>query len=516
MRREYKIRGKLVSVNELEGIRAIKPTFKTNEFFKSIENTFDKEARNLFKSIQADFPKVKEQLRSFSDAGWVFIKPTENNLQKLDNRSFELPTIDVSSKVYHDEDDNVLVSTNRINLKLLPDISISMAREFLDQNHLELIREQGYAPNLFEVTIEANDVIDIANELSASDKVVYAEPQMILYIPQRFKPTDPLYSSQWHLNNDGSNGSVKGADIKSELAWDTSRGRGIKLAIIDNGFDVRHTDLSPSIHSSSGYFTQTSLSAVFQKGLIGYPNNSHGTFCAGIAVARENNGMGGCGIAHHSDFIAIACLGDQVGTQVTLARAIAYASNPSLELPGTPSGMGADIISCSLGPNGAKWRMESVLEDAINYAVQKGRGGKGTLVFWAVSNGNFTIDGIDGTDEVSAFANTISVGRSRSDDMEDGSAYGSELDFLAPGVDIFSTIPGDGYGVNTGTSFATPLAAGAAAVILSKNPNLTWIQVRDALRKSCNKIGGVTYNSKGHHKRYGYGRINLYDALKLV
>jgi thermitase len=209
--------------------------------------------------------------------------------------------------------------------------------------------------------------------------------------------------------------------------------------------------------------------------------------------------------------MAIACLDDQTGTQITLARAVAYAADPSTEVTGIPSGSGADVISCSLGPNGAYWKMESVLEDAIDYAVTHGRGGKGTLVFWAVSNGSFDIK----FDDVSSHANTISVGRSASDDQENGSAFGPELDFLAPGVNVWSTKAGGGYGSGTGTSYATPLAAGAAAVLLSKNPQKTWKEIRQAMRDSCSKVGTYPYVLK-RNDYYGYGRINLNDALKLV
>lgn len=516
MKREYKVRGKVITINELEGVRAIKPTFRTNEVFKNIQNTFDSNSRQLFKDLQGEIPSGKEQLTAFSNAGWVFVKPNHVSLSNLDNRNFSLPEIEQSNRVFNDEDGNVMIATNRINLKLHPDIGPSQVGEFFKRHSLLFVREQGYAPNLFEVSTENPDVIAEVNKLSAFPEVVYAEVQMLMHLPQRFKPNDPLYVKQWHHNNDGSNGTVPGADIKSELAWNISRGKGIKIAVIDNGFEVTHPDLAPAVHPHSGYFTRSGGGYLFKKGTVGFPNNDHGTFCAGMAVARENNGSGGCGVAHQSDFMAIACLPDQVDTQTTLARAIAYAANPSLEIPATPSGMGADIITCSLGPNDAAWRMESVLEDAIVFAVEHGRGGKGCCIFWAVSNGNFPINSPGNADEVSAFDATISVGRSGSDDREHGSAFGPELDFLAPGVQVFSTTNGGRFGYNTGTSFAAPLAAGCAAVLLSKNPNLTWQAIRDILRSSCDKVGNVSYDANGHHPKYGFGRINIFQALKLA
>ena len=70
------------------------------------------------------------------------------------------------------------------------------------------------------------------------------------------------------------------------------------------------------------------------------PDNEHGTFCAGMVGARHNNNVGGCGAAPESELMLVACLTDQVGTQTTLARAVAYAADPSTEwrAPTRPTG----------------------------------------------------------------------------------------------------------------------------------------------------------------------------------
>lgn len=196
---------------------------------------------------------------------------------------------------------------------------------------------------------------------------------------------------------------------------------------------------------------------------------------------------------------------------------MAYAADPTVEPAAEAAGLtapdGADVISCSLGPNGANWPMYSVLMDAIDAAVERGRDGRGTPVFWAASNGNVTIDGFDGTDEVASYVNTIAVGRSRRDDTEDGSAYGPGLDFLSPGVDVYSTTSGGRYRVATGTSYATPLAAGVAALVLSVNDDLRWDEIRTLMRATCEKVGDVSYVD-GRHDRYGYGRLNAAAAVR--
>ena len=96
----------------------------------------------------------------------------------------------------------------------------------------------------------------------------------------------------------------------------------------------------------------------------------------------SDNSSFGCGVANRASFIPIACLSDQIGSQETFARAIAYAADSSVESPGANSKDGADVISCSLGPNGGHWAVSSILEDAINFAVSSGRAGLGTPIFW--------------------------------------------------------------------------------------------------------------------------------------
>ena len=94
------------------------------------------------------------------------------------------------------------------------------------------------------------------------------------------------------------------------------------------------------------------------------------------------------------------------------------------------------------------------------------------------------------------------------------SAFGPKLEFLAPGVNVFSTRSRSQHGFSTGTSFATPLAAGVGALVLSRDPTLTATQVRDRLRASCDQVGGVVYDANNHNDEYGFGRINAQRAVQ--
>jgi hypothetical protein len=393
-------------------------------------------------------------------------------------------------------------------VQLQEKFSSEKARRILQKHNLEVVKELPFAANQFQVLVAPDEnPIEIANKLQESKLAIAAEPEFYEYLGQRLTPTDPTYTDQWHLNNTGDNGGVVGADIRAEDAWDFTLGDGVCVAVIDNGFDVTHQDLSPGITDQSGFFDNR---GEFRQTLRNFPDNDHGTFCAGMAGARHNNDRDGCGSAPECDLMLLATRTDQVTTQATLARAIAYAADPRMEIRGEDVGTAADVIVCSLGPNGANWALTTVLENAIQFASQQGRRGLGTPIFWASSNGrNVDI----ASDEVVSHPSVIAVGRSRRTDREDNTARGEELDFLAPGRSVVSTASGGGTRTDTGTSFAAPLSAGVGALILSINPKLTGPEVRQIMRESCDKIGGVTYNASGHHIDYGYGRVNAFRAV---
>jgi len=445
-----------------------------------------------------------EEARGFAGAGWAFVRPEPEMAGVRELR--EIP--DDVGGVYQQVDGHVLVGTRALTVQLDPTLDPDQARARLEERGLTVVRELRFAPNQFEVEAAAGaDVIDVANALQESDDTVYAEPTFVEFIGQRLTPTDPTYAQQWHLDNTGAGGGTAGADISAEQAWDFARGAGVRLAVIDNGFDVTHGDLSGGIAPQSGFFDNRSN---FQQSLTNYPDNDHGTFCAGMAAARQNNGLDGCGSAPEADLILVASRADQVGTQATLARAVAYAADPTMEVVGDDPANGADVIVSSLGPNGANWALTTVLDNAVRFVATRGRKGLGTPIFWASSNGTNVDIALD---QVVSHPDVIAVGRSRNNDTEGNSARGDELDFLAPGVSVVSTASGGGTRTDTGTSFAAPLAAGVGALVVSVNPGLTAVEVRDIMQLTCDKVGGATYDANGHNLDYGYGRVNGFRAV---
>jgi subtilisin family serine protease len=452
-------------------------------------------------------------------ADWILVRPNARVAEALDTRS-SLEGAASIQRIFLDPNGRFYLGSHRLTVRLRAGVERRNALALLDSLGLEVVHELRFAPGLFQVRLRpGSDFLDLALSLASHPQFRYAEPHFLEYISPRFVPTDPEFWRQWHLKNTGQTGNhgpgdvgVVGADIGAEQAWDTTRGSGIRVAIVDLGFDLTHPDLADAVDPHSGFF-QVDLKGKeeFSRDFANYPlrNADHGTFCAGMALARVND-KGGCGIANESGFIAVACMPDQVGSQTTLARAIAYSADPSCEMPGANPQEGAHVISCSLGSPGQGWTMTQVLKDAIDFAVTSGRGGLGVPIFWAVQNGAVDI----ALDQVNSYEHVIAVGSSTRQDKCGVCASGPKLDFLATGMDVYNTITNGRYGEYGGTSFAAPTAAGVAALVLAAHPTLTWRQVRDILRATCDKIGGVVYDANGHNDQYGFGRVNAFKAVQ--
>ena len=507
MERTYYTRGKRVTVEQVEDVLAVQ--LARNDAGESVARAsdFGKSATRTSGEGEPALTLPNDEAEAFQQAGWAFVQPS----QRLARAAVEgdLPDgADEAGAVFKRPSGRVLIGTGRLTVRLEAELTEEEAEAALRSAGLEPVRRLRFAPNLYEARVSnGRDALEKSVDLHEAAPFVSAEPVFVEHVGQRFTPTDPDYADQWQWNNTGAGGGTAGADVGAEEAWDVTRGAGVRVAVIDNGFDVGHEDLSAGLTATSGYFDSSSN---FQQTLSGFPDGDHGTFCAGMVAARHNNGRGGCGAAPEADLMLVACLGDQVGTQLTLARAVAYAADPSTEVATANPADGADIISCSLGPNGADWELTEVLELAIESAVTNGRGGLGTAVFWASSNGdNVPI----ASDEVVSHPNVIAVGRSTRKDTEDDSARGDELDFLAPGVDVYSTRSGDTYGISTGTSFAAPCAAGVGALVLGVRADLSWDELRQTMRDTCDQIGGVAYDANGHNDDYGFGRVNAWAAM---
>lgn len=515
MKYTFMLRNRAVTVATIDAIAAVQPTaeLRSAQSKRELTRRFGAPPPDDTRGGKAGLVLPARNRKLFEQAGWVFVEGSAAVSRAAETRS-SIEGAETVRRVYLGRS-GTMIGTDRATVQFDPDVTQAEVRARLKKDKLHLVRRLAFAENTYEVRIPPRrPELEVVQELQAeTGRYRFVEPVLLEAITGRHTPSDPKYSSQWQHSNNGANGGVAGADLRSESAWDRTRGGGVRLAVIDNGMQVNHPDLRGGIVGGAYFVSDATGSAIFQNwnpGDAGFPNGDHGTFCLGMAGARMDNKLGGCGSAPEADLLAIACLTDQVGSQLTLARAIAYAANPATEDPDASPGQGAHVIACSLGPNGADWDMTSVLELAITGAAVQGRQGLGVPVLWAATNGPYDIV----HDEVCSHPDVLAISRSNRNDLEDGAAFGPKLEFLAPGVDVYSTESGSGYGFSTGCSFAAPLAAGVAALVLSRYPTWTAAQVRRRLADSCDKVGGVTYDAHGRHNEYGYGRLNAEKAVQ--
>ncbi|MFE6175554.1 S8 family serine peptidase [Streptomyces sp. NPDC056464] len=512
MSRQYYQRGHLVEAEELDDVVAVKMGTEIRA------SAAAERAAELGSSARGEIREAgvdDETTDAFARASWVFVRPNQRT-REVFTAGGAIPGAETSGKVIRRPNGRIGIATDALTVRLEPELSEEEAERELEAAGLTVVGRLGFARNLYEVRAPASqDALAASVELHGNDRFVFAEPAFIEHVPARFRPTGARYGEQWQWRNPGVDGGTPDADVHIETAWDRTFGAGIRVAVIDNGFDAQHPDLAAGLDPLSGFFAEGAQRPAFVQGTSGMPDSDHGTFCAGMVGARHDNGAGGTGAAPECGLMLLACLPDQIGTQTSLGRAVAFAADPSTEVPGIGPGGGADILVSSLGPNGADWDLSSTLELALEFAASHGRQGKGLPIFWAASNGrNVDI----AKDEVVSHADVIAVVRSTKKDREDNAARGPEVELIAPGVDVLSTTSGGGYGTSTGTSFAAPCAAGCAALALSMNPQLTRDQLREVMHRSADRIGGpqVQYDASGHNDDYGFGRVNAAQAVELA
>jgi major intracellular serine protease len=266
-------------------------------------------------------------------------------------------------------------------------------------------------------------------------------------------------------------------------AWASTQGEGVKVAVLDTGVQLDHPDLRNNLLPGVNIVNST---------LPPIDDASHGTHCAGI-IAAENNDIGMVGVAPKAQIIPIKVLdGNGNGTLADVAKGITAALS-----------LGADIITMSLGSPTPMPQLHKVIQVANR---------KGVPIFVAAGNAGRTQDVF----YPSAYPETISVGAIDKDFRRANfSNTGRNLDFMAPGVDIFSTVPTNWYAMMSGTSMATPFVAGIAALLLSaarkyNKPLTSADDYREKLREHCVPIQG---EGAGDEFFQGLGIISVKDLF---
>ena len=346
---------------------------------------------------------------------------------------------------------------------------------------------------------------------------------------------DSLYSHQWYLENTGTpiqyNG-IPGADIDVNNAWTISKGDSIVVAIMDSGVDTLHPEFNGRLLPGFDAFATDSINTNGYP-FLDYSQNAHGTACAGIVGAEQDNGIGISGVAPNAQLVPV-----RIFFYITLGTDIVPFTNMNALITGSAyswNTMEADVISCSAGLSPEYINLLTIdtamCNEELRLAYSEGRNTKGCVLLFSAGNDNINevLWPANIKESIAVGASDMCDTRKRPNDCSGenwwGSSYGNTLDFVAPGVKIATCdISGEfGYTSNdysltfNGTSAACPISAGVAALLLSENPELTSDEVKQILNVTSEKVSNYSYDSIGIHgtwnEEVGHGRINAHLAL---
>ncbi|MGA1843787.1 MAG: choice-of-anchor D domain-containing protein, partial [bacterium] len=347
-------------------------------------------------------------------------------------------------------------------------------------------------------------VIDAIAILKEDANVAYVQPDFRVSAIGVI-PNDPDFGLLYAMHNEGQTGGSPDADIDAPEAWDTHTGTGnILVGVIDTGIDYTHPDLVDNIWTNPGEIPGNGIDDDgngYVDDVYGWDfcnddndpwdDHGHGTHCAGTIAATGNNGIGVVGVSWKAGLVALKCL-DWSGSGWTsdAVDAVAYAN-----------AMGIPVTSNSWG--GGPY--DQALKDVIDAA-----GSLGYLFVAAAGNSGMNNDVLPDYPSGYDCENIIAVAATdHNDQLASFSNYGPiTVDLGAPGVDIYSCLPLEGYAYKSGTSMAAPHVAGAAALVWSHNPGLSGAQVKAAILEGVDVVPSLTGMVLSE------GRLNVNQALE--
>lgn len=387
--------------------------------------------------------------------------------------------------------------------------------------------DDGVFTDTYEVTYLADlsgDVWETIDSLAETDGVLAAQPNYLYEQTAIEVPTEisknPDKDKQWHH---GPN------HLECDKHWQhlhdegITAGEGSVVAVIDTGVDYTHPDLAANMWVNSaelngvagvdddgnGYVDDIhGVSTVGSKwDHTGDPmdDHGHGTHVAGIIGMSPNNGEGGVGIAYGAKIMAIkAGQGTGIFSDTDVAEAIRYAV-----------AMGADVINMSFGGTGKSFLVEEALADAFATCVLVAAAGNDGVPTddapwepsWDVFPAGYSyVIGVMATDQngnLASFSNWDYINNG-------GSA---EYELTAPGVDIYSTLPGGQYAYWDGTSMASPVVAAAAALIRSKYPDKSVYSSRFVMGQLASATNSITSFEDPMKDAHTYAALDIEDSL---
>jgi subtilisin family serine protease len=476
----------------------------------------------------------------------------------------ELNEVDYASHVYQVKGDPTarIYLTDQMTVQFGPAVSEATINQITVAAGLAKVKPVDGLPNtwVMSVTPEAKEnPLKIANLLMQKSAVLAAEPNIVMQAQSFYRPRDPLYSKQWHLQHSGGAELAANSHISVERAWDITRGhRSIVVAVMDDGVDLNH----PDFQGAGKLVAPRDFKGRDFRPMPEEAGEAHGTACAGVAVAEEN---------------ATGAVGVAPGCALMPIRTTGFLDDETIEdLFDWAVRKGAAVISCSWGPSAVSYPLSLRQKAAITRAATKGRRGRGCVIVFAAGNANrptnntvnesgWPRSAINGpTKWYNGFAvhpDVITVAACTSLNRKAAySNWGAEISVCGPsnnappgvglpGLGYVATPPElrsqpPGLGIVTtdrlgqlgydpsafaygfgGTSSACPLVAGVAALVLSANPLLKAREVRQILEQTADKIVDQnpdpqfglrrgTYEANGRCDWFGYGKVNAEKAVQ--
>lgn len=366
----------------------------------------------------------------------------------------------------------------------------------------------------YKITTEEKDIWSIVDNTNNQNAVEIAEPVYKYYTSEESVPSaedNKGMDKQWYLK-----------DQKLESVWGNedygnTAGEGTVVAVIDTGVDYNHEDLQDNIWTNSAEVSGTTGADDDNNGYVDDvhginlidPNETpmddhgHGTHVAGI-IAMENNNVGGVGIAYKSKIMPIKAGGsDGTFNSTDIAKAIVYAYKN-----------GADVINMSFGSYAHSALIENALQDAFNSCV---------LVAAAGNYGIPTADCPLGGQNMYPASYSYVIGVMAYDEANSFASFSNwdyapnanaEYEVVAPGVNIYSTLPNGRYATWNGTSMAAPMVSAEAAILRSSLKDKDTYSSRYIMGQLVGATEDtITYYNEDVKKTYNYKKLSLTASL---
>ncbi len=471
----------------------------------------EKEAANISSSEQAETTDG-EMAETSSVSDFIDMTKEDDYREQVDIVKHKVSFSVIQYRKHGDKASHLKETSELCKKHGLKDVSF-----VFEQKTDKFEQKKGYdAYQMFyEASTKSSNVWKIVDSMNKSDDVVYAEPDYVWDKAADMEASSEEMSKETHFDN------MEISQVWKNLkANSVHPGEGTVVAVIDTGVDYNHKDLKDNMWVNKGEIPGNGIDDdgngyvddVYGINLIDNSNNpmddnGHGTHVAGIVAMSPGNG-GGVGIAYASKIMSIKA-GQSNGSfaSTDIAKAVKYAADN-----------GADVINMSFGGTGKSYLVETALQDAFSSCVLVAAAGNDGLPTTDAREYTVKEDvypaGYDYVIGVMACDNNNQLADFSNWDYKSGA--NCEYEIVAPGVNIYSTIPNNKYARWSGTSMAAPVVSAAAAIIRSKNTDKNQYSSRYIMGQLVNATESRVNYEGSLGDKHTYPRLNIRQSLQLT